>query len=97
MNGPVYILSDKPWPGSGYRPLIEITTQPNMRRKRLRNGQTAYYWRPPRKVNRQGLPIFAEPLGTDFVEAGKRALKLNALCDAFPAESQSKSEGIRAV
>jgi hypothetical protein len=84
FNGP-------PNPISGLRPLIEIVMQPNMRSKRLRDGSTAYYWRPPRRVQREGLPIHFEPLGTNFVVAVKRALKLNALYGAFPAKKSRKS------
>jgi hypothetical protein len=59
--------------------LIEVTMQPNMTSRKLRSGQTAYYWRQPRGAKTHRLPLHAEPLGVDFVEAVIRARKLNAI------------------
>jgi hypothetical protein len=54
-----------------------------MRTKRLRNGDVAYYWAPPRRVERENLPLHAEPLGTDYAAAARRAMMLNAQCYSF--------------
>lgn len=59
--------------------LIEVTTQPNMTSRKLRSGHTAYYWRLSRSAKTRGLPLYAEPLGQDFVEAVARAIRLNAI------------------
>jgi hypothetical protein len=72
FNGP-------PNPISGLCPLIEIVVQPNMTSSRLRDGSTAYYWRAPRSVERLGLPLHSQPLGSNFVEAVLVAIKLNRL------------------
>jgi hypothetical protein len=78
-------------------PLIPVAIQPGMRTRRLANGQVAYYWDPPRRAKREGLPIHGEPLGTNFVEAVRRALRLNALCQSFPAKLSKKSKTISAL
>jgi hypothetical protein len=94
--GKTVLTLGEPWRGSGYRPLVEIKKQPNMRSKWLSSGEVAYYWEPPWNAKREGIPVFCEPLGTNFVEAVRRATKLNALCGAFP-KSKRKSMAIPAV
>jgi hypothetical protein len=64
-----------------------------MRLKRLRDGRTAYYWRPPRRAEREGLPVHFEALGTNFVEAVERAIKLNTLYMSFPKTAKKSRRG----
>ena len=51
--------------------------------KRLRNGSTAYYWRPKATDTKEGFNLPGEPLGTDYASARERANMLNAHLDAW--------------
>ena len=80
-------------PITGLRAPIPVVMQPNMRSKRLQSGQTSYYWRPPRRVEREGLPIHFEPRGTNFAEAVQRVIKLNAIYASFPKTRRKSKRG----
>jgi hypothetical protein len=83
ISGTTYLTLGDPWPGCfGYRPLVEIKRQPHMTSRRLKSGQTAYFWQLPKKARQFNIALHAEPLGSDFVQACRRAEKLNVLYEA---------------
>jgi hypothetical protein len=77
-------------PKTGLRKVIEITMQPNMCMRRLKDGRTSYYRRMPQSAKRRGLPVHEEALGSNFIDAAPRAVKFNARYGSFggkPAKS----------
>ncbi len=79
-------------PVSKLRPLIPVRS--NMTARDLRNGTRAYYWRAPRSVERLGLPLHSQPLGSNFVEAVQTAIKLNRLYAECKRAKKSKEIGM---
>jgi hypothetical protein len=61
-----------------------------MRTKKLGSGETAYYWQAPERVKRLGIPMHAEPLGTDFEAAVTRAAMLNRLVQSYVLKRTKK-------
>lgn len=51
--------------------------------RRLKSGDTAYYWEPRSKDTAAGCPIQGEPLGKSYAEAKGRADLLNTHLDAW--------------
>lgn len=70
----------------------------NVTAKRLRSGETAYYWRPPKADMAAGFTLSAEPLGPEAAIAFSRADTLNAHLDDWrssraPAKDIDKQPG----
>jgi hypothetical protein len=72
------------------RPQRVAKREPNMRMRRLRSGAIAYYWHPRKRAKKDGLPIHAEALGTDWDSAVTRARKLNALYHSLARRKTKK-------
>lgn len=71
-----------------------IDLPPNMRPKRLRSGDTAYYWEVPTKDRAAGCKLANEALGRDLSAAIEKAQRLNALLSATRrGESDPASPG----
>ncbi|MBS0233788.1 MAG: hypothetical protein JSR99_09905 [Proteobacteria bacterium] len=58
----------------------------HMERRILKSGEPAYYWKVPTRDRDNGCAIPAEPLGTDFESASRRADELNELLDRWRVE-----------
>jgi len=54
--------------------------------KRLKSGQTAYYYNIPTRYREMECPVPNEALGTDFPKACKRATTLNGLFDEWDTQ-----------
>lgn len=84
-------------PVSGLRPLIDtsdVSLPPDaavapsagprhLETRRRKSGELAYYWKVPTRDRGKGCIIPAEPLGTDFEAASRRADELNQLLDRW--------------
>lgn len=83
-NGPLFVLGP-PGP-SGLRPavLIDLKRTPRYTRaKKLKSGDTAWYWSIPTWAKRQGCSLKPVALGSDRLAAFAKAEQLNVAFDRW--------------